>query len=128
MTINYWGPLIRVLFTANELSEGHVTVQLADGYSYERIIIHYTSNITELHSYQQVLAGDKITFPPVNSKSPSVLHLYIPDVTKKAEITLSIEKFGQIPDPHYFGAVFNPILVTGDDGKEYKVIPSDQFK
>lgn len=23
---------------------------------------------------------------------------------------------------------FEPILVTGDDGNEYKVIPSDQFK
>lgn len=23
---------------------------------------------------------------------------------------------------------FEPILVVGDDGKEYKVIPSDQFK
>lgn len=27
-----------------------------------------------------------------------------------------------------FDSAFNPILVTGDDGKEYNVIPSDQFK
>lgn len=39
-----------------------------------------------------------------------------------------IEKFGQIPDPHYFDKAFDPILVTGEDGKEYKCIPSDQFK
>ena len=29
---------------------------------------------------------------------------------------------------HYFDSAFKPILVTGEDGKEYKVIPSDQFK
>lgn len=44
----------------------------------------------------------------------------------KAMIT--IVKFGQIPDSHYFDAAFEPILVTGDDGNEYNVIPSDQFK
>lgn len=41
---------------------------------------------------------------------------------------LSIEKFGQIPDAHYFDKAFDPILVVGDDGNKYKVIPSDQFK
>lgn len=45
-----------------------------------------------------------------------------------AEIRFVIEKFGQIPDAHYFDKAFDPILVTGDDGKEYNVIPSDQFK
>lgn len=39
-----------------------------------------------------------------------------------------IEKFGQIPDTHYFDKAFERILVTGDDGNEYNVIPSDQFK
>ena len=29
---------------------------------------------------------------------------------------------------NYFDNAFEPILVTGDDGKEYNVIPSDQFK
>lgn len=28
----------------------------------------------------------------------------------------------------YFNGPFDPILVTGDDGNEYNVIPSDQFK
>lgn len=27
-----------------------------------------------------------------------------------------------------FDTAFEPILVKGDDGKEYNVIPSDQFK
>ena len=29
---------------------------------------------------------------------------------------------------NYFTNPFKPILVTGDDGHQYKVIPSDQFK
>lgn len=44
------------------------------------------------------------------------------------EIKFNIEKFGQIPDPHYFDNAFKPILVTGDDGNQHYVIPSDQFK
>ena len=128
MTIEYHGPLIRIRFEANELKERHTTIKLADGYTYERIFIHNTINISELHAYQNVHAGDRITFPPVNCTSPSILYLFIPDVTKPAEIRLSIEKFGQIPNEHYFDSAFKPILVTGEDGKEYKVIPSDQFK
>lgn len=53
---------------------------------------------------------------------------YITDLPKAAEIRFTIEKFGQIPDSGYFDSTFKPILVTGDDGKEYNVIPSDQFK
>lgn len=34
----------------------------------------------------------------------------------------------QLPDTHYFDKAFEPILVTGADGNEYNVIPSDQFK
>jgi hypothetical protein len=128
MTIHYNGPFIRITFKANELSEGHPSVKLADGYSYESIIIHNLVNISELNPYQNVNKGDRIRFPPVNSKSPSVLWLFIIDVTKPADIKFSIEKFGQIPDPHYFDTAFEPILVTGNDGNQYNVIPSDQFK
>lgn len=28
----------------------------------------------------------------------------------------------------HFTTPFEPILVTGDNGKKYKIIPSDQFK
>ena len=128
MTIETYGTFIRIIFKPNELSKGHARVKLAPGYSYERIFIRGLTNITELHAYQGVTRGDRITFPPVNSKSPSILYLFIPDITKAAEIRFSIEKFGQIPDEHYFDKAFEPILVKGDDGNEYKVIPSDQFK
>lgn len=93
---------------------------------YHGSFIHYTDNI-ELSLYMPLERGDDITFPVVNGKSPSILPLLIKDVSKRADIRLSIEKFGQIPDIHYFDKAFDPILVTGDDGNEYNVIPSDQF-
>ena len=128
MTIEYRGPFIRIAFKPNELVDGHTSVELAPGYSYERIYIHQLWNIEELYPYQTVSSGDRITFPPINSKSPSILYLFVKDPTKSAEFRFSIEKFGQIPDPNYFYDVIKPISVTGEDGKEYKVIPSDQFK
>ena len=128
MTVEYHGPFIRIAFNANELSDVHTKVKLPDGYTYESIMIHYLLNISNLYPYQIIHIGDKISFPPVNCTSPSILHLYVPDITKPAEIRLSIEKFGQIPNEHYFDEAFKPILVTGDDGNKYNVIPSDQFK
>lgn len=50
--------------------------------------------------YMSIKVGEHITFPlVVNCKSP-----------------------------YYFNTAFNPILVTGDDGNDYNVIPSGQFK
>ena len=97
MTVEYFGPFIHIHFIANELSEGHTFVQLADGYSYERIFINNLVNIDEINTYITVKRGDRLTFPPVNSKSPALLYLFIPDITKPADIKLSIEKFGQVP-------------------------------
>lgn len=128
MIVEHYGTFIHIRIEANELSEGHVSVKLADGYSYERIFINDVTNIAELYACQSIRIGDKLTFPPINCKSPSIIYLYVPDITKTADIRFTIEKFGQIPDEHYFDNAFEPILVTGDDGKEYKVIPSDQFK
>jgi hypothetical protein len=127
MTQEYHGSFIHIHFDANELSDGRTNIQLADGYTYERIYIHYIDNV-ELSIYMPLECGEDITFPVVNSKSPSILPLLIKDVSRIADIRLSIEKFGQIPDPNYFNGTFNPILVTGDDGNEYPVISSDQFK
>jgi hypothetical protein len=127
MTQEYHGSFIHIQFDANELSEGRQTIQLADGYTYERILINYIDNI-ELSLYMPLANGDDITFPVVNSKSPSILPLLIKDTSKRADIRFTIEKFGQIPDPHYFDKAFEPILVVGDDGNEYNVIPSNQFK
>lgn len=127
MKQEYRGSFIHIHFDANELTDGKTNIQLADGYTYERIYIHYIDNI-ELSMYMPINSGEDITFPVVNSKSPSILPLLIKDISKAADISLSIEKFGQIPDPHYFDKAFEPILVTGDDGNDYNVIPSDQFK
>lgn len=126
--ITYSGNFIRIHFDANELQDTHITIQLKDGYTYERLHINLAINVNELVPFMSIFTGDTITFPVVNSKSPSTIPLYVPDITKDAEIRITIEKFGQIPDPHYFATAFEPILVKGDDGKEYNVIPSDQFK
>lgn len=126
--IQYSGNFIRIYFAANELTKEHTTIQLQDGYTYERLHINGATNVKELIPYMSISTGDTITFPSVNSKSPSTIGIYVPDITIPAEIRITIEKFGQIPDPHYFDKEFEPILVTGDDGKEYNVIPSDQFK
>lgn len=126
--IIYSGNFMRIYFGANELTKQRTTIQLKDGYTYERLHINGAYNVSELVPYMSISAGDTITFPVVNSKSPSTISIYVPDITQEAEIRITIEKFGQIPDIHYFDTAFEPILVTGDDGKEYNVIPSDQFK
>lgn len=126
--IQYCGNFIRIYFAANELPKEHTTIQLQDGYTYERLHINGANNVKELVPYMSIFTGDTITFPVVNSKSPSTIHIYVPDITKEAELRITIEKFGQIPDIHYFDTAFEPILAKGDDGKEYNVIPSDQFK
>ena len=126
--ITYRGPVISIHFDANELSANSTIIQLPDGYTYERVLILIANNITAINPFVSIRAGSVITFPVVNSKSPSTLSLYIADISKEAEIRLTIEKFGQIPDNYYFDKAFEPILVTGEDGNEYNVIPSDQFK
>lgn len=126
--IIYSGNFIRIHFAANELPKQHTIIQLPAGYTYERLHINYASNVRELVPYMSIQTGDIITFPVVNSKSPSTIPLYVPDIANEAEIRITIEKFGQKPDINYFDTVFKPILVKGDDGTEYKVIPSDQFK
>lgn len=120
MKLTVKGNAIEVTFDANEpLQFGYIT--LPDGYSFEQISLLSANNLSS------TFLG-KRTFPPVNSKSPCQLSYAIVDTTKAASFRAIIEKFGQIPDIHYFDKPFEPILVTGDDGKEYNVIPSDQFK
>ena len=126
--IQYSGNFIRIHFNANELPKEHTTIQLKDGYTYERLNINLATNVRELVPFMAIFTGDTITFPVINSKSPSTISIFVPDITQEAEIRITIEKFGQIPDIHYFDKPFEPILVKGDDGKEYNVIPSDQFK
>ena len=128
MIIAFHGPLISIHFDANDMPNNRTVVQLPGGYSYERIFINNLLNIDELAEDMSIHIGDHISFPVVNSKSPSQLYLHIPDISKPSDIKITIEKFGQIPDRNYFSGRFSPILVTGEDGNAYKVIPSDQFK
>ena len=126
MKLTVKGNAIEVTFVANEpLQYGYIT--LPDGYSFEQITLLSATNCYPIHNLSSPLLG-KRTFPPVNSKSPCQLSYAIIDTAKAASFRAIIEKFGQIPDIHYFDKEFDPILVTGDDGKEYNVIPSDQFK
>lgn len=122
------GNCIRIFIAANELTTNRVSFKLPDGYSYESIKILYLKNITELVPYFTINNTGSYHFPPIRSHSPSTFNLLVNDLSAITEIRLLIEKFGQIPDDHYFDTVFEPILVTGDDGNEYNIIPSDQFE
>ena len=126
MTLTVAGNIIEATFAANETSQSGI-IKLPAGYSYEQINVISATNCYPVHKLSSGVLGQRI-FPPVNSKSPCQLSYAILDVTKKASFRILIEKFGQIPDTHYFDTPFDPILVTGSDGKEYNVIPSDQFK
>lgn len=128
MNTDIRGNCIRIFIDAKEFPDRKVPITLPNGYSYETIHIIYLHNITEVIPY--FLVNNNMTYhiPPVRSHSPSTFSLLIANSLESAEIRILIEKFGQIPDDHYFDNKFEPILVTGDDGKKYNVIPSDQFK
>lgn len=121
------GPFIRISIDPNGSSKD-IKIDLPNGYSYQTIFINRVTNISALFSNIDIHTGDRITFPVVNSKSPSTLRLFITDLSKPAEIRLIIEKFGQIPDPNYFDKTFDPISVKGDNDNSHLIIPSDQFK
>nr|DAS78793.1 MAG TPA: hypothetical protein [Caudoviricetes sp.] len=126
MLTNISGNNIRISIAANELTTNTVHITLPDGYSYENIHVTLINNIGEIAHLVSV-GYDSYTFPPVRSHSPSTFDLFVQDTSKRAEIRILIEKFGQIPDAHYFDKAFEPISVTGDDGNDYNMIPSDQF-
>lgn len=125
MNIDIAGNIIEVTFDGSDPQWGHIT--LPDGYSYEQVNVIAASNCYPIHRLSSAVLGTRI-FPPVNSKSPCQLSYAILDITKKASFRIIIEKFGKIPDIHYFDTTFEPILVKDGDGNEYNVIPSDQFK
>lgn len=122
------GNCVRISIDPNEYTNKRVLITLPDGYSYETIHILYLHNISELVPYFLITNNNVYHIPPVRSHSQSTFNLLVTDLNERAEIRILIEKFGQIPDAHYFDKAFEPILVTGDDGNEYNVIPSDQFK
>ena len=126
MTVSYHGNVVDIKFIKGEEFED---ITLADGYSIEDMLIINNTGIYGLSAGIPIPSVNnlRLHFPPVNSCNPSTIHpLY--DNTKDQRFTFLITKFGQIPNANYFDKAFDPILVTGDDGNEYNVIPSDQFK
>ena len=126
MTINYYGNIVDIKFDVNDSSGAAIT--LINGYSIEEMtIINNTGIYGLIFGAPITQTTENLRFPPVHSKNPNVIAPLF-DNTKTQRFTFIITKFGQIPDPNYFKKAFEPILVTGSDGKEYNVIPSDQFK
>ena len=125
MQITYRGNFIIIRYAAGDTT---APIQLADGYSFDTIAVVGSENINVIYNEITFIHGAIMRFPPINSKSPCILNPIVVDPTKHAYLRILIMKFGQIPDVHYFDKAFEPILVTGEDGNEYNVIPSDQFK
>ena len=128
MIINTYGNIIYISYAASEASAHEQKITLPDGYSYEDILVVDSNNISTVQNRLLANSNVHMIFPPINSKSPCTFFLYITDLTKIASIRILICKFGQIPDANYFNEAFKPILVVGNDGNKYNVIPSDQFK
>lgn len=122
-TVN--GNNIRITLKAEE---NNVVYTMPDGYSYETFLLTGSKNINYINPICKANQGVTYHFPPVRSTSPTTLTFLKNDAAAEASAVITIVKFGQIPNSHYFDKAFEPILVTGDDGNEYKVIPSDQFK
>lgn len=122
MTVAIRGNCVSIIF-----DPGKNNVVLPNGYSFESLIIVYTSNTTYVN-YHNIVHNTEYHYPVVNSTSPCTIFASPEDPEKSVILRFIITKFGQIPDEHYFDKAFEPILVTGDDGNEYNVIPSDQFK
>lgn len=109
------------------LDPGVSHVQLPDGYSYSGKIFTYLENTLYCNN-TNIIKDMQYTFPVIDSKSPCTFDFAPMDASKRIVARGMITKMGQIPDINYFDTDFSPILVTGADGQEYKVISSDQFK
>lgn len=128
MILKTYGNIIYISYDASELSIHEQKITLPHAYSYEDILIVNSDNIATIQNRLLANSNVHMIFPPINSKSPCTFFFYITDLTKSASIRILICKFGQIPDANYFDGAFEPILVVGNDGNKYNVIPSDQFK
>lgn len=119
------GNCLRVELSADD---NNIVFTMPDGYSYESFMLTENNNINYIAPQCRAIQGTIYNFPPIRSKSPATITLEKSNVASIASVCITIVKFGQIPDIHYFDTAFDPILVKGDDGNDYKVIPSDQFK
>ena len=126
MNILYQGNFVTVTIKAGDGNPP--VIRLKDGYTFEKIHIIVASNVGYLIPYMQIATNYTLDFPCIDSTSPCTIQPVLNDDTAKGELKFLIEKFGQIPNTHYFDKAFKPILVTGDDGNKYNMIPSDQFK
>lgn len=125
MNVYINGNCLRVELSADE---NNILFTMPDGYSYESFMLTEANNINYINPECRAIQGTIYNFPPIRSKSPATIRLEKRNVASIASVCITITKFGQIPDVNYFDAAFDPILVTGEDGNEYNVIPSDQFK
>lgn len=128
MNVYVSGNFINIETKIGDTSPSLIT--LPDGYSLEKIFITKNKGFFGLYSNVIITSNQErysIVFPPINSRSPNVLNVYF-NTEQSSQLVFAIEKFGQIPYSDYFKGAAAPILVTSDDGKEYNVIPSDQFK
>ena len=126
MTITYHGNAVDIKWDVGDQVGDYIT--LIDGYSIEEMYIINNTGIYGLYRGMPIATTtEKLYFPSINSRNPNRIAPFFNN-TKEQRLSFLITKFGKIPDVNYFDKAFEPILVTGDDGKEYKVIPSDQFK
>ena len=119
------GNCLRITLTE---AEDNIVFTMPDGYSYETFLLTGFENINYINPSCKAIQGAIYNFPPISSKSPATITLLKINKSVAASALITIIKFGQLPDSHYFDNAFEPILVTGDDGNEYNVILSDQFK
>ena len=119
------GNCLRIELSAEE---NNVVFTMPDGYSYESFLLTEVNNLNYINPLCRAIQGGIYNFPPIRSKSPATITLVKRNVASIASVNITIVKFGQITDVHYFDKAFEPISVVGDDGNEYNVIPSDQFK
>lgn len=126
MTVNYHGNAVDIKFS---IGDTIAPITLADGYSFEDILIIANTGIYGLSYGIPIPLSTTTTlhFPPVNSCNPNTITPLF-DNTKEQRFAFLITKFGQIPDADYFKKAFDPLLVVGNDGNKYNVIPSEQFK
>lgn len=124
MTMNVTGNVIFISLDPGESNR----ITLPEGYTYSELTIYGGKNTWGVNKADSPTYPCIQKYPVVNSTSPNYLTINISDPSKTASISLAITAFGQAPNTQYFDTAFKPILVTGNDGNKYKVIPSDQFK
>lgn len=102
------GNCVRITLTE---AENDIVFTMPDGYSYETFLLTGVQNINYINSMCKANQGLIYHFPPVRSKSPTTIRLLKNNASAVASAVITIVKFGQIPDSHYFDNTFEPILV-----------------